>query len=106
MMLQQLSCQLSLGLCSAVTHLYAELDHCCVVFMLSVLLCRTQVPWKKIEAERVNKDRTPEEAAARTAALIRKDRARAKRIAAVGIEYEYEPLEAQRPQKARKVTFD
>jgi nucleolar protein 15 len=64
------------------------------------------VPWKKIEAERVNKDRTPEEAAARTAALIRKDRARAKRIAAAGIDYEYEPLEAQRPQKARKVTFD
>ncbi|KAF6257365.1 RNA-binding domain-containing protein [Scenedesmus sp. NREL 46B-D3] len=65
-----------------------------------------KVPWKKIEAERVNKDRTPEEAAARTAALIRKDRSRAKRIAAAGIEYEYEPLEAQRPRKARKVTFD
>lgn len=67
---------------------------------------RPQVPWKKIEAERVNKDRTPEEAAARTAALIRKDKARAKRIAAAGIEYEYEPLEAQRPRKAQKTTFN
>uniref|UniRef100_A0A383WD88 RRM domain-containing protein n=1 Tax=Tetradesmus obliquus TaxID=3088 RepID=A0A383WD88_TETOB len=65
-----------------------------------------KVPWKKIEAERVNKDRTPEEAAARMAALIRKDKARAKRIAAAGIEYEYEPLEAQRPRKAQKTTFN
>jgi nucleolar protein 15 len=74
--------------------------------MHRLLRAAAQVPWKKIEAERVNKDRTPEEAAARTAKLIQKDKARAKRIAAAGIEYEYEPLEVQRPQKATKITFD
>lgn len=65
-----------------------------------------KVPWKKIEAERVNKERTPEQAARRVAALIRKDRARRAKIAAAGIDYEYEPLEAQQPAKPKKVKFD
>lgn len=53
----------------------------------------------------VNKDRTPEEAAKRAAALIKRDRARQKRIAAAGIDYEYEPLAAQQPQKSKKIKF-
>lgn len=40
------------------------------------------------------------------AALIRKDRVRAKRIAAAGIQYEYAPLAAQQPAKAKKVKFN
>lgn len=64
-----------------------------------------KVPWRKIEAERVNKERTPEEAARRAAALIRRDRARAKRIAAAGIDYSYEPLSAQAPAKSKKIKF-
>lgn len=64
-----------------------------------------KVPWRKIAAERVNKERTPAEAARRVAALLRKDRARAAAIAAAGIDYSYAPLAAQRPAKAKKTTF-
>jgi nucleolar protein 15 len=65
-----------------------------------------KVPWKKIEAERVNKERTPEEAARRAAALIRRDRTRQKRITAAGIDYDYEPLAAQQPAKSKKIKFN
>jgi hypothetical protein len=64
------------------------------------------MPWRKIAAQRVNKERTPAEAARRVAALVRKDRGRAARIAAAGIDYEYEPLAAQRPPKAKKIKFE
>ncbi|KAF8056103.1 nifk [Scenedesmus sp. PABB004] len=63
-----------------------------------------KVPWRKIEAERVNRERTPAEAAARVAALLKRDRARARAIAAAGIDYEYEPLAAQQPRRAKKTT--
>jgi hypothetical protein len=53
----------------------------------------------------VNKERTPEEAARRAAALIRRDRTRQKRIVAAGINYEYEPLAAQQPAKSKKIKF-
>jgi hypothetical protein len=50
-------------------------------------------------------ERTPEEAAKRVASLLKRDKARQKRIAAAGIDYEYEPLAAQQPQKAKKTKF-
>ena len=65
-----------------------------------------KVPWKKIEAERVNKERTPEEAARRVASIVKRDQQRRKRIAAAGIDYEYAPVAAQQPQKAKKIKFD
>lgn len=64
-----------------------------------------KVPWRKIEAERVNKERTPHEAARRAASLIRRDRRRAAAIAAAGIDYEYEPLAAQVAAKPKKIKF-
>lgn len=64
-----------------------------------------QVPWRKIEAQRHNKDRSPAEHARRVAALLRRDRRRAAKIAAAGIEYEYEGLAAALPAKATKITF-
>lgn len=65
-----------------------------------------KVPWRKIAAERVNKERTPEEAARRVAALLKRDKQRQKRIAAAGIDYQYEPLAAQQQQKAKKIKFN
>lgn len=64
-----------------------------------------KVPWRKVSAERVNKERTPAEAAARVAALLRRDRVRRRRISAAGIDYEYEPLSARRPPKSTKLMF-
>lgn len=64
-----------------------------------------KVPWKKIEAQRVNKERTPAEAAKRAAGLIRRDKERAARIAAAGIDYSYEPLAAQAAPKPKKTRF-
>lgn len=64
-----------------------------------------QVPWRKIEAERHNRDRTPREHAARVAALLRKDRKRAAAIAAAGIDYEYEGLAAALPGRATRIKF-
>lgn len=69
-------------------------------------MCSLQVPWRKIAAERVNKERTPEEAARRVAALLKRDKQRQKRIAAAGIDYQYEPLAAQQQQKAKKIKFN
>lgn len=63
-------------------------------------------PWAKIEAERHNKERSPEEAQRRLARLIKKDGVRKKAIAAKGIEYEYEPLAAAVPKRATKTIFD
>ena len=53
----------------------------------------------------VLQERTPEEAARRVASLLKRDKARQKRIAAAGIDYEYEPLAAQQPQKAKMTKF-
>eukprot|EP00775_Hariotina_reticulata_P010703 gene10703-10860_t len=64
-----------------------------------------KMPWKKLDADRVNKERTPEEVARRTAALIKRDNSRRRRIAAAGFEYEYEPLAEQQPAKAKKIKF-
>lgn len=64
-----------------------------------------KVPWKKIEAERVNKERTPEEHAKRIASLLKKDRIRKQKIEAAGIDYEYEPLTTQQVPKPKKIKF-
>lgn len=62
-------------------------------------------PWQKIEAERLNRERTPEQHAARVRRLVSKDKKRAARIRASGIEYEYEPLEMAVPKKAKKIVY-
>ncbi|KAI8463951.1 MAG: hypothetical protein J3K34DRAFT_442052 [Monoraphidium minutum] len=64
-----------------------------------------QVPWRKIEAERHNKERTPQEHARRVASLLRRDRKRRDRIAEAGIDYEYDGLAAALPGKAKKIKF-
>eukprot|EP00878_Enallax_costatus_P023022 GHUV01024469.1.p2 GENE.GHUV01024469.1~~GHUV01024469.1.p2 ORF type:complete len:101 (+),score=22.38 GHUV01024469.1:683-985(+) len=64
-----------------------------------------KVPWEKIEAERVNKDRTPEEQAKRVARVLKKDRKRSDNIASSGIDYQYEPLRAQQAPKPKKIKF-
>lgn len=63
------------------------------------------IPWTKIAAERHNRPRTPAEHAARVAKLLRKDAARAKRIADAGIDYQYEPLTAAVAPVAKKTKF-
>lgn len=62
-------------------------------------------PWRAIEAERHNKERTPQEHARRVARLIRKDATRRKRIARAGIQYDYPGLQALKPPKAKKIKF-
>ena len=63
------------------------------------------MPWRKIEAERHNKARTPQEHAKRVAALLRRDRKRQERIKEAGIDYEYDGLAAALPAKAKKIKF-
>lgn len=60
-------------------------------------------PWRKMAAERHNRERSNEEEAEREAALIRKDARRRKRIEQLGLNYDYPPLMAQRVSK--KVKF-
>lgn len=60
-------------------------------------------PWRRIAAERHNRDRTHDEEAAREAALLRRDARRRRRIAELGLGYEYEPL--QRRKAAKIVKF-
>ena len=60
-------------------------------------------PWLEIAAERHNAERTPQQERAREAKLLRKDARRKRRLAEVGIDYEYEPL--QRSRQAVKTTF-
>lgn len=64
-----------------------------------------QIPWRKIEAERHNKPRTPQEHAKRVATLLRRDRKRQARIKEAGIDYEYDGLAAALPAKAKKIKF-
>jgi len=50
------------------------------------------VPWRRVEAARANKARTPAGEAKRVGRAAGRDRARAAAIKKAGIEYEYEPL--------------
>ena len=54
----------------------------------------SKVPWRHIEAKRHNADRSPAGEAKRAARAASRDRSRAAKLAAAGIEYEYEPLPA------------
>lgn len=51
-----------------------------------------KVPWRRVEAARANADRSPAAEAKRASRARGRDRARAERIKAAGIEYEYAPL--------------
>ncbi len=63
------------------------------------------IPWNKLEADRHNKDRTPEEHAKRVSRVLRKDQRRREQIAKAGIDYEYEGLQSQVPLLPKKTTF-
>ena len=63
------------------------------------------VPWKKLEAQRHNKARTPEEHAKRVARALQRDAKRKQRIEAAGIEYEYEGLDKQLQAPSKKIKF-
>ena len=52
----------------------------------------TKVPWKQLEAKRVNKKLTAEEAARRRSRAAKADAKRAERIEKSGIDYQYERL--------------
>ncbi|KAI7838449.1 hypothetical protein COHA_007712 [Chlorella ohadii] len=65
-----------------------------------------QVPWQKIERERQNRDRTAAEAEKRARQAVERDERRQRRIAQAGIDYQYEPLAAQVPKKAKKTVFE
>lgn len=65
-----------------------------------------QIPWASINRERVNKERTPAEQAARQAKLIKKDKKRKQKIEAAGIEYEYKGYESTVQPKAKKIKFE
>lgn len=66
------------------------------------------IPWRKVEMKRHNAPRTPEQSAQRLQRAVARDRKRTARIAAAGIEYEYDALEAPEaaklPQKGKKRT--
>jgi len=64
------------------------------------------IPWATIERKRHDKDLSPEELARRVARAIKKDRARQKKIAEAGIDYEYPELASLKSVKSRKVLFD
>lgn len=49
-----------------------------------------KIPWRKIESERHNKDRTEKEEAKRQRRLAAKDRKRKAKIARAGIDYEFD----------------
>lgn len=61
------------------------------------------IPWRKVEMKRHNAPRTPEQSAQRLQRAVARDRKRMARIAAAGIEYEYDALEAsEAPTKQAK----
>ena len=49
-----------------------------------------KIPWRKIESERQNKERTKGDELKRQRRLLRKDNARRKRLAEICIEYDFE----------------
>lgn len=65
-----------------------------------------QVPWRKLETQRHNKVRSPEEHASRVASLMQRDSKRKARIQAAGIDYEYDGLKTKVVPRAKKVKFD
>lgn len=66
----------------------------------------TRVPWRKLEAERVNRVRTPEEHAKRINRLLKRDNRRERRIKEAGIDYEFKGYEDKLPKQPKKIKFD
>ncbi len=62
------------------------------------------VPWRKIERQRHDKERSWDEHVKRVAKIIKKDKARQAKILAAGIDYEYKALEAL-PLQPKRVMF-
>mmetsp|Transcript_19548 Transcript_19548/g.54370 ORF Transcript_19548/g.54370 Transcript_19548/m.54370 type:complete len:216 (-) Transcript_19548:50-697(-) len=58
-----------------------------------------EIPWRKLEMARQDKERTSEQAERRMQRAVRRDQLRKERINKAGIEYEYQGLEAQIPSK-------
>ena len=63
------------------------------------------MPRQKINSEVHNRERTEEQEARRIKRLIAQDKQRQQRIKAAGIDYEYEPLAASMPVKAKHIKF-
>jgi len=63
----------------------------------------TKIPWKKIEEDRHNKDRNPEQEAKRVKANAKRAKLRQARIKAAGIDYEFE-VEHENIAKSRETT--
>ncbi|CAL8463903.1 g3438 [Coccomyxa elongata] len=64
------------------------------------------IPWRKIEMERHNAERTPEQQQARLERAVRRDKQRQKRLLESGIDYKYDPLEAALPPTAKHQKFN
>eukprot|EP00798_Chlamydomonas_sp_ICE-L_P025786 gene25785-11453_t len=63
------------------------------------------IPWKKIERLRHDKELTPAELAKRVARAMSRDGKRQKKITSAGIDYEYTPLKSTIPVKSKKTVF-
>ena len=63
------------------------------------------IPRQKLSRDQHNRERTAEEEQTRVKRTIAKDRQRQQRIKAAGIDYEYEPLQAQIPAKPSHKKF-
>uniref|UniRef100_A0A061QJ77 Nucleolar protein 15 n=1 Tax=Tetraselmis sp. GSL018 TaxID=582737 RepID=A0A061QJ77_9CHLO len=55
-------------------------------------------PWRKIEAEQHNKQRTPEQAQQRNLRAIKRDKRRLQQIQSAGLDFEYESLQEKLPK--------
>ena len=63
------------------------------------------IPRQKLSREQHNRERTTEEEQLRVKKTIAKDKQRQRRIKAAGIDYQYEPLQAQIPAKSAHKRF-
>ncbi|EFJ50163.1 hypothetical protein VOLCADRAFT_80307 [Volvox carteri f. nagariensis] len=62
------------------------------------------IPWRRVERQRHDRERTPTEHAQRVAKLVRKDKQRQKKIKEAGIDFEYEGL--HKPMQPKKIVFE
>mmetsp|Transcript_38641 Transcript_38641/g.84034 ORF Transcript_38641/g.84034 Transcript_38641/m.84034 type:complete len:218 (-) Transcript_38641:124-777(-) len=65
----------------------------------------TKVPKGKVEREKRDKERTPAQQKARLSKLVKRDEARSKKIAEMGIEYEFKGYKTTAPEKASHKKF-
>ncbi|KAF5841374.1 hypothetical protein DUNSADRAFT_13242 [Dunaliella salina] len=64
------------------------------------------IPWRKLERQRHDKELTPEEHARRVARRIKKDNKRQARIKEAGIDYEYTGLKSQLPVQSKRTKLE